>query len=128
MTHPGQNWLVATLVLALAAALFSGCAREAPAIEVAHGDPARGRKAMAQLQCGVCHVIPGVSGARGRVGPSLERFRHRSFLAGKWRNEPEAVIRWLMDPPAMSPLTAMPAVGASDSQARDMAAYLYTLQ
>ena len=39
--------------------------------EVPQGDPQRGRVALVQFDCGVCHVIPGVTGARGMVGPPL---------------------------------------------------------
>jgi hypothetical protein len=32
-----------------------------------------------------------------------------------------------LNPPAIDPLTAMPATGISEAEARDAAAYLYTL-
>jgi cytochrome c1 len=35
---------------------------------------------------------------------------------------------WLRDPPAIDPATLMPAMGLSEPEARDMAAYLYTLR
>jgi cytochrome c2 len=119
----------ATAIALALAGCASGCARESgPPPRVIGGDAERGRKTVAQYQCGACHFIPGVRGARGRVGPTLDRFGHRVYLAGKWPNEPELLVRWLVDPPSMAPLTAMPAVGATDKQARDMAAYLYTLE
>jgi cytochrome c2 len=119
----------ATAIALALAGCASGCARDSgPAPRVVGGDAELGRKSVAKFQCGACHVIPGIRGARGRVGPTLERFRHRVYLAGKWPNEPELVVRWLVDPPSMAPLTAMPSVGATDEQARDMAAYLYTLE
>ena len=37
--------------------------------KVPHGDPQRGRTALAEFDCGVCHAIPGVAGAHGTVGP-----------------------------------------------------------
>ena len=37
------------------------------------------------------------------------------------------LVAWLRDPPAISPGTAMPNLDLTEAQARDMAAYLYTL-
>jgi cytochrome c1 len=38
------------------------------------------------------------------------------------------MLRWLHDPPAVDPKTAMPNLHITDSDARDIAAYLYTLK
>jgi cytochrome c1 len=38
------------------------------------------------------------------------------------------LITWLRDPQAIVPGNAMPNMGLQDQQARDIAAYLYTLQ
>ncbi len=92
------------------------------------GDARRGRAALERHDCDVCHVIPGVRGTAGRVGPSLKDFAHRPHLAGKFATGEGQVIRWILDPPAMAPRTAMPAVGVSEAEARDMAAYLLTLK
>ena len=94
---------------------------------VSGGNPLRGRALVAELQCGSCHEIPGIRSARGRVGPPLEGFARRVYLAGKFPNESDYLVDWLRDPPAMAPLTAMPAVVRDESDARDIAAYLYTL-
>lgn len=92
---------------------------------VSGGDAERGRAALARYECGVCHVIPGVPDAVGNVGPALDGYARRSYVAGKFPNEPETLVRWIVGPPAMAPQTAMPAVPMSDKDARDMAAYLY---
>lgn len=89
------------------------------------GDPDRGRAALARYECGVCHVIPGVPDAVGKVGPALDNYARRSYVAGKFPNDPETLVRWIVDAPAMAPQTAMPAVPMSAKEARDMAAYLY---
>jgi cytochrome c2 len=91
------------------------------------GDAQRGEAKLAQLECGACHVIPGVPGAVGRVGPTLAAYSKRAYVAGKFPNDPETLVRFILDPPAMAPLTAMPAVRMTDQDARDMAAYLYEL-
>jgi hypothetical protein len=43
-------------------------------------------------------------------------------------NTPENMVRWIMDPPAVDSLTAMPALGISDTLARDIAEYLYRIR
>jgi cytochrome c1 len=92
------------------------------------GDAARGRLLLAQYQCGSCHQIPGVDGARGMTGPALDAFGRRSYVAGFLPNYPDALVRWIVDPPAVKPGTAMPAMGVSAEDARHMAAYLYQLK
>jgi cytochrome c1 len=42
-------------------------------------------------------------------------------------NTPQNLVAWIRDPPGIDPLTAMPASGMSEAEARDVAAYLYTL-
>jgi cytochrome c len=37
-------------------------------------------------------------------------------------------VRWILDPPAMKPATAMPVVGLTEAQARDAVAYLWSLE
>jgi hypothetical protein len=38
------------------------------------------------------------------------------------------MLRWLRTPQEVNPRTAMPDLGVSERDARDMAAYLYTLR
>lgn len=115
-------------ILAVAACLMlAGCEDHYRPLHVAGGDAARGRHLITQFQCSACHVIPGVAGASGEAGPSLAAFGKRSYIAGRIPNQPDRLIQWLRDPPAMKPGTLMPSMGVSAQDARDMAAYLYTL-
>jgi len=61
-------------------------------------------------------------------GPPLFFYSRRTIMAGELPNTPGNLVRWIENPPAIEPGTAMPNLGVSDSQARDMAAYLYTLR
>ena len=90
------------------------------------GDPGRGRALMASKGCGGCHTVEGVAGARGVAGPVLTNVVLRPTLAGQIPASPENLARWLLDPPAMKPGTAMPRLGLSEDEARDLAAYLYS--
>jgi cytochrome c1 len=92
------------------------------------GDPARGAQVIRQVSCGSCHVIPGIRAANGLVGPPLYFFSRRTYIAGELPNTPLNLVRWIEDPQAVEPGTAMPSLGLSDQEARDVAAYLFTLR
>jgi cytochrome c2 len=91
------------------------------------GDPQQGAAHIAQVGCGTCHIIPGIDGARGLVGPPLDHMGKRIFIAGLLRNTPANMMAWLRDPQQVVPGNAMPDMGLSEEQARDITAYLYTL-
>src|SRR3569623_2037404 len=91
------------------------------------GEPEAGRAALARRPCGGCHAIPGVAGATGAVAASLDGFASRVYIDGRLQNTPDNLVAWSVDPHAIDPPNAMPATGVSRREARDMAAYLYTL-
>ena len=105
----------------LAGATLSLCACESG------GSPTRGSRAIARYGCGGCHAIPGIPGAAGRVGPSLAGFPERAFIAGSFPNEPDDLVRWIRHPQALRPGTAMPDLGVTERDARDIVAFLSTL-
>lgn len=118
----------ALLLLAFAAL---ACHREddnRTARQLTQGAPARGRAAIQRYGCGACHEVPGVSGANGLVGPSLKNIGARSYLAGQLPNTPDNMIRWIREPQNVESGTAMPNLNVSESDAHDIAAYLYTLR
>lgn len=100
---------------------------QAAAAELLAGDPERGRILIRQAGCGTCHRIPGVAGANGLVGPNLDGIASRAYIAGVLPNAPDNMLRWISDPKSVDSLTAMPNVGLTRSEARNVAAYLYTL-
>lgn len=117
------------VVAAILTSIPTGCGMERPPdFEVPGGDAAAGRLVIEQYGCGACHTIPGVRGARGKVGPPLDTFARHPYIAGKFPNRPQLLIRFIQNPPALAPRTAMPALGISDAHARDIAAYLYELR
>jgi len=108
---------LAVLLAALAAACQSG------------GEDARhGAALIRDVGCGACHTIPGIRGADGLVGPPLDFFGRRTYIAGRVPNTAENLTLWIRHPPAIDPKTAMPDLGLTEVEARDVAAYLYTLR
>ena len=91
------------------------------------GDPGRGFRLIRTYGCGGCHTIPRVPQAAGMVGPPLKGIGTRVYLAGRLENRPENLIAWIQHPRAIDPQTVMPEMGVTEPQARDIAAYLYTL-
>jgi cytochrome c1 len=110
--------------------LAAACNRvsQGPVLQVPNGDPQAGATLIRQWGCGSCHTIPGVDGAQGLVGPPLAEFGSRAYIAGQLSNNPDNLIRWIMDPQGVEPGTAMPNMNVSEGAARHMAAYLYTLR
>jgi cytochrome c1 len=92
------------------------------------GDPERGKTAISRRGCPTCHTIPGVAGAHGLVGSPLAGVASRVYIGGVLPNTPANLVRWIENPPAVDPQTAMPNLGIGEREARDIAAYLYTLQ
>ena len=92
------------------------------------GDPQRGVTLIRQYSCGACHIIPGVREAEGLLAPPLTFFARRSFIAGEAPNTLENLIQWIVSPQSIEPGTVMPALGLDPQQARDIAAYPYTLR
>jgi len=93
----------------------------------ATGDSATGRQDLYRLGCGSCHTIPGIVGAHGKVGPSLEGIAGHSYIAGQLPNQPPNLERWIQHPHSVHPDSLMPELGLTDVQSRDIAAYLYSL-
>ena len=92
------------------------------------GDPARGLARIRDYGCGSCHQIPGVADADGLVGPPLANIGVRVYLAGMLRNTPDNMMFWLRHPQQVVPGNVMPDMGVTAPDARDIAAYLYTLR
>jgi cytochrome c len=129
MNLPCKRFLFALGICA--AFVLSGCTggRTVHAYTVTTGgDARRGREVIGSYGCGSCHTIPGIQGARGLVGPPLYFMGRRTMIAGELPNSPENLVRWIKSPKSVEPGTAMPTLGLTDQQARDAAAYLYTLQ
>ena len=92
------------------------------------GSPAHGAELIAEKGCGACHMIPGITGANGLVGPPLTLMGRRIFVAGLLRNTPQNLAAWVLEPQRFVPGNAMPSTGLTESEALDVAAYLETIR
>jgi cytochrome c len=95
--------------------------------QVTAGEPEFGRDALVDYGCISCHAIPGVPGADSYVGPPLDRWALRSFIAGSLTNDQANLVRWIMHPQEVEPGTAMPDLGVTQEDAVNISAYLFSL-
>jgi len=116
---------VLTVILVTAACTFSG---KSKAIETTGGNPAKGREKAVLYGCPACHDIPGIDIVKGQVGPALKHMKTQSFLAGQLANTSENMTRWIKDPQGIKPHNAMPNTGITEGDARDITAYLYSIE
>lgn len=100
----------------------------APEFQIPGADLQRGRAAVVAHGCGACHVIPGVRGANARVGPRLIGIAEQGYIAGVLPNSPANIMLWIQDPQGVNPRTAMPDLGVTEEEARDIAAFLYSIR
>jgi cytochrome c2 len=105
-------------------------AAPAPPPPPAGSPAAQGQTLLAQKGCGGCHVIPGVSGATGNIGPSLVGIASKTSVGDgavpiQSRDD---MVRWIVDPPAMKPGTQMPKLNLTPDEADRMVAYLELLR
>jgi cytochrome c2 len=91
------------------------------------GNAMAGRVEIRKYGCNSCHTISGVPGARGLVGPPLDGIRDRYYIAGELANTPANLMQWIQHPRQVEPHTAMPEMGVTEQDSRDIAAFLYTL-
>lgn len=126
MIRSSHHWLLMIGVASMAGACQGGRS-EYGGVTVRGGDPDRGVAMIEDVGCGACHTIPGIDEAEGLVGPPLTSWSRRSYIAGAVPNVPQNLIEWVMNAHSIEPDTAMPDLDVSEAQARDVAAYLYTL-
>lgn len=119
------------LVGALVMVVISSCAPQAsrpePVIPVG-GDPDLGRETIVEYGCGSCHTIPGIPEADALVGPPLDSWSGRAYIAGVLTNNPDNLATFLEEPDAVSPGTAMPDLQLTDEDIAAIVAYLFTLE
>lgn len=129
----GADTVIVTSVLA-AVAIAAGLSwygidqsaqNRAVARALTHGIPDHAPTLFTRYGCAGCHTIPGAPGADGQVGPDLSGLKNRVYIGGVLRNTPDDLVHWIVNPQRFSPHSAMPVTGISETEAKDVAAYLY---
>lgn len=121
-----SGWMLGLCFVLATLAACSNVRRDAA--QLTGGDPDRGIQLIGRYGCAACHTIPGIRGADAAVGPPLTRVASRMYLAGQIQNTPANMVRWIQHPREIEHGTVMPDMGVTESDARDIAAYLYTLR
>jgi cytochrome c oxidase subunit 2 len=85
-----------------------------------------GKALFQQKGCVACHTIEGVS--TGTVGPNLTHHGSAPQIAGVLPNNKDNLVKWLLNPPAVKPGTAMPNLGLSQEDASTLADYIDSLK
>lgn len=112
----------------LALLMLSACMDKAGAPRTLAGaDPAEGLRLIERHGCAACHRIPGVAWPEGRTGGALAGVGARSMIAGRLPNQPQVMAAFVRDASSLAPDTGMPPMPLTEAEARDVAAYLYTL-
>jgi cytochrome c2 len=115
------------LAILLSVSLLAACSKTPPKTEpITGGDPRHGRELLARYGCASCHKIKGIAHADSQVGPPLDEIRSRGYIAGVLPHSADNLMKWIRHPREIVPNTAMPDLGVTEAEARDMAAYLYS--
>lgn len=118
------------LAVVVALLVLAGCTANevATSPQVEGGSAQLGAELIASHGCVSCHNVPGIRSEPSWVGPPLERWGQRTWIAGALTNNRENLVRWITDPQSVEEGTAMPDLGVSERDARNIAAYLLSLE
>lgn len=95
--------------------------------------PSRGRRIMERTGCMTCHTMTGLerpippATVPAKLTPAdlaLGVMLAPDLRFTRERLREDALVAWLLDPPAMKPKTAMPRLGLTRAEAEDVAAFL----
>lgn len=91
-----------------------------------------GKALVTSKGCIACHTIAGVPGAVGTIGPALSDMgdpgKHPKIAGGVLDNNVDNLKKWLKDPPAVKPGTAMPNLNLSQTEIDNLVAFMQTLK
>jgi cytochrome c2 len=93
------------------------------------GNAAHGKELIVKHECWDCHIIPGVDLKPGPGVPtSLDGFADSTTLCNDDIENTRANLeKYIQKPKSVYPQARMPGIGDAPEEARDIAAYLMTL-
>ena len=129
MSNPDLR-ILAMVLIAGSVASIGACDRPAApqAVALRGGDSGRGKAAIEHYGCNACHAIAGVPEPSLTAAAPVTGIATRTYIAGTLPRTPENLILWIRFPRKVKPQTAMPDLGVSAADARDIATYLYSLR
>lgn len=128
MSATRASWL-RRLAAWLGVLVLVGCATPATrSQQVSEGSPQLGAELIEDYGCVSCHNVPGINTTPAWVGPPLDHWGQRSYIAGSLNNNMENLMRWIIDPQGVEEGTAMPDLGVSEQDARNIAAFLLSME
>lgn len=102
--------------------------RRSHALPPLAGEAQKGWEVFQARGCNACHTIDGTN-ARGIIGPNLTGIASRDGIAAMaLPNTPEAMARWLRNPPAVKAGSKMPNLNLTDEEVSALVAFLATLK
>lgn len=78
-------------------------------------------------RCASCHTVDGTN-AKGRIGPNLTGFGHRTTIGGVLENTDQNLADWIADPAAIKPGSKMPNLRLKQDEINALVAYLKELK
>jgi cytochrome c len=110
--------------------LVAGCSAVplARSQQVGSGEAEVGKRLISDYGCVGCHVVPGIRAEPAYVGPPLDHWGKRSYIAGALTNNEVNLVRWIVGPQQVEPGTAMPDLDVTEQDATNIAAYLLSLE
>jgi cytochrome c oxidase subunit 2 len=90
----------------------------------------RGRELFVSLACSGCHTIRGLTAGKFPGAPELTNVASKKSIVGGVLSpvNEENLRRWISNPPAVKPGTAMPNLGLSEQQVTDLVNFLLILK
>jgi cytochrome c len=91
------------------------------------GNAEAGKLAIVMHDCHSCHAIPGIESDGHVQEPSLSRWATRKTIVKEWPNSPANLENWIRHSEQLRPGTTVKLLSINEKDARDIAAYLYSL-
>jgi cytochrome c len=121
--------VVAATVLVAGVAALNACGdTRASSVVLDGGDAAHGKAVIQHYGCNACHAVAGFPEPSVVVAAPITGIASRGYIAGTLPTTPSNLALWIRFPKKVKPATAMPDLGVSESEARDVVAYLYSLK
>ncbi len=122
--------ILAIVLIAGSVASLGACGGAAApeSIALRGGDAERGKTAIQRYGCNACHAIAGLPEPSLTAAAPVTGIATRAYIAGTLPRTPDNLILWIRFPHKVKPNTAMPDLGVSAVDARDIATYLYSLR